>query len=54
MASGLAKGAGNASTVGSYRTCSNRRSGKDKCGNGKTPIARSRVSSKKPISYGCE
>ena len=53
MASSLAKEAGDASTVGSYRTCSDGRSKEDKCSNGETPTARDRVSSKKPIHYGC-
>jgi len=53
MASSLAKEVGDTSTVGSYRTCSNGRSRKDKCSNGKTPTARGRVSSKKLIHYGC-
>jgi len=53
MASSLAKKAGDASIVGSHRTCSNGRCGKGKCDNGETPIARGRVSSKEPICYGC-
>jgi len=52
-ASGLAKKAEVVSTAGSNRTCSNGRSGKDKCGDGETPTARCRVSSKEPICYGC-
>jgi len=54
MASGLAKEAEDTSTAGSYRTCSNGRSREDKCGNGETPTARGRVSSKAPICYECE
>jgi len=53
MASGLAKETEDTSTAGSNRTYSNGRCGKDKCGNGKTPTARGRVSSKKPIHHGC-
>jgi len=53
MASSLAKETKVASTVGSNRTCSNGRYGKNKCNNGETPIARGRVSSKEPICYGC-
>jgi len=50
----LAKKAGNASIAGSYRTCSDGRSGKDKCGDGETPTARDRVSSKESICHGYE
>jgi len=54
MASGLAKEAGDALIAGSYGICSNRRSGKDKCGDGETPTARDRVFSKEPICHECE
>jgi len=53
MASSLAKKAEDTSVVGSHWACSNRRCGKDKCGNGETPTARDRVSSKELICYGC-
>jgi len=53
MTTSVAKEAGNASTAGNNRAYSNRRCGKDECSDGKTPIARSRVSSKKPICQGC-
>jgi len=49
----LAKEAGDASTAGSHRTCSNGRSRKDKCGNGEILTARGRVSSKELICHGC-
>jgi len=52
-ASSLAKEVEVASTAGPNRTCSNRRCGEDKCGNGETPTARDRASSKEPICYGC-
>jgi len=52
-ATGLAKEAGDASTAGSHRTCSNGRSRKDKCGNGEILTARGRVSSKELICHGC-
>jgi len=52
MASDLAKKAGDASTVGSYRTCSDGRYRKNKCGDG-DPSTEGRVSSKEPICYGC-
>jgi len=51
-ASSLAKETGDASIVGSHRTCSNGRCGENKCSNGKTPTVRGRVSSKEPICYG--
>jgi len=53
MASNLAKKAGATSAAGSDRTCSNRRSRKNKCSYG-DPSTEDRVSSKKPIHYGCE
>ena len=52
-ASGMAKEAGDASTVDSYRTCSDGRSREDECSNGKTPTARGRVFLKELIRYGC-
>jgi len=54
MAPSLAKETGDASTVGSNRICSNRRSRKNKYSDGETSTVRGRVSSKKPIYYGCE
>jgi len=39
----LAKEAGDASTAGSSRTCSNGGSGEDKCSNGAAPTIRGRV-----------
>ena len=51
MASDLAKEAGVASTAGPNRTCSNGRSGKDKCGDSNLSTE-GRVSSKEPICYG--
>ena len=53
IASSLAKEAGDTSTVGSHKACPNRRSGKDKYDNGE-PSTEGRVSSKKPIHYGCK
>jgi len=53
MTISIAKKAGNASTVGDNRVCSNERGGKDKYGDGETPIARDRISSKEPICYRC-
>jgi len=52
MASGLAKEAGDTSTAGSHRTCSDGRSREDKCGDG-NPSTEGRVSLKEPICYGC-
>jgi len=52
MASGLAKEAGDASTVGSHRICSNGRYGKDKYSYD-DPSTEDRVSLKEPICYGC-
>jgi len=52
MTSSLAKKAGDASTVGSHRACSNGRDRKDECGDGE-PSTEGRVSSRKPICYGC-
>jgi len=49
----LAKEAGDVSTVGSHRACSNGRGRKDECGNSK-PSTEGRISSKEPIGYGCE
>jgi len=51
-ASSLAKEAGDVSTAGFNRTCSNGRSRKNECSDGKSSIE-DRVSSKKPIYYGC-
>jgi len=48
----LAKKIGDISTVGFNRTCSNERSGENKCSNGK-PLTKSRVSLKKPIYHEC-
>ena len=50
--SSLAKEAGDASTAGSYRAYSNERGRKDECSDDKSSIE-GRVSSKKPIHYGC-
>jgi len=52
MASGLAKEAGDTSTVGPHRICSDRRYREDKCSYG-NPSTENRVSSKEPIHYGC-
>ena len=52
ITSSLAKEAGDVSTVGSHRACSNGRGRKDECGNGK-PSTEGRISSKEPIGYGC-
>jgi len=51
MALGLVKEAGVASTVGSNRTCSDRRSREDKYGNGNLSTE-GKVSLKEPICYG--
>jgi len=53
MTTSVANKIGNATTVGNNRACSNRESGENECSNGKTPIARGRASSKKPICDGC-
>ena len=49
MTISVAKKAENAFTVGNNRACSDERYGKDKYGDGKTPTARGRVSSKELI-----
>jgi len=51
MASSLAKEIGDTSTVDSHRTCSNRRSGENKCSNDK-PSTEGRISLEKPIHHG--
>ena len=43
----------NAASVGDNRTHSDRESREDECSDGKALVARGRVSSKKPIYYGC-
>jgi len=53
ITSSLTKKAGDTSAAGSYRTCSNGGSRKDKYDNGK-PLTESMVSFKKPIHHGCE
>jgi len=53
MVSSLAKEAEVASTAGSNRTCSNEKSRKNQCGDGKTLTTRGRVLSKELICYGC-
>jgi len=50
--SSLAKKAGDASIAGFHSACSNERGRKDECGDDK-PSTEGRVSSKKPIHYGC-
>jgi len=52
MALGLAKEVGDASTAGSYGTCSDERCGKNKCSYGDSSTE-DRVFSKEPICYGC-
>jgi len=53
IALGLAKEAGDTSTVGSHGTCSNGRSRENQCSHGNLSTE-DRVSSKEPIHYGCE
>jgi len=52
MALSLAKEAGDTSTAGSNRACSDGRCGKDKHSYG-DPSTQNRVSLKEPIYYGC-
>jgi len=52
MALSLAKEARDTSAMGSSRTCSDRRSEKNKYSNGE-PSTEGRVSSKEPICHGC-
>ena len=49
----MAEEAENAALAGNNRIYSNRGSRKDKRGNDKAPVARGRVSTKKPIYHGC-
>ena len=53
MTTSIAEEAGNASTVGNNRTCSNRESRENKYGDSKAPAARGTGSSKEPLCYGC-
>jgi len=52
MASSLAKETEDVSTMDNNRACSDGRCGKDKCDDGKIPVARDRISLKKPICHG--
>jgi len=51
IVSSLAKEVGDTLTAGSNRTCSDGRSGENKCGDGE-PSTEGRVSSKEPICHG--
>ncbi len=53
MTTSVAEEVRNAASVGDNRTHFNRESREDEHSDGKAPVAKGRVSSKKPIYYGC-